>query len=90
LPELRNQRYHLLQEVIEVWRYGGIGSEACKGARGAESAVKAIVFGHGAAERSDEGPDRKKALKQDRQRKAIRYLVDSHKVSVRRACDFVG
>lgn len=59
-------------------------------AGGRDRASETPVCGHGAKAQGHDGPDCRKALKPDRRQGMARYLVDRHRVSVRRTCDCVG
>ena len=77
MPEARHQRCDLLPVEIEVRRAGS---------RGAEANVCRQDHGDRGVARSD----RKKALRPTEKREAIRYLTDTHGLSVQRACDSIG
>src|SRR6202008_2860087 len=74
----------------EVWRDGGLGSQAAEGIGGREHATKAVAGGCDARQRRAEGPFGKEMVTPATERKAVVHLRDAFGMSERRACKAIG
>src|SRR5690606_11174114 len=70
--------------------HGGLGAQARARARGREQSPEAPVCRPRAGELGDEGPDRKKVVAPAQKREVVRFLVETHRLPLRRSCACVG
>jgi hypothetical protein len=90
VPGARHRGGDLTQLEVPVWRHGSVRSKAYEGAGGGERQAQAHVCGSGAGAPCDEGPNRKKALKPPEKRQAVKYMQDTHGLSVVRSCQYAS
>ena len=90
LPQARDQRCHVLQVAVEVWRHGGLRRAQAEGAGGREPQAEEAAGGDDAGCGDAEGDAGKKLLTPSARRRAVSWAIEEKSYSQRRACGLVG
>ena len=90
VPQIRDQRRHVLQVAVELWRHGGLGRAQAEGAGGREPQAEEAAGGDDAGCGDAEGDAGKKLLTPRARRLAVSWAIQEKGYTQRRACRLVG